>query len=94
MYASAGGRTFLCANEGAKKRMGFQDASDEFEAFFGAAGMAMDGNAGLELTDERLIPVKPRYLSWQELLLNGPDVLGLAYRALVNLFNRSMEERW
>jgi hypothetical protein len=56
--------------------------------------MAMDGNAGLELTDERLIPVKPRYLSWQELLLNGPDVLGLAYRALVNLFNRSMEERW
>lgn len=28
--------------------------------------MAMDGNARLEPTDERLIPLKPRYLSLQE----------------------------
>lgn len=31
--------------------------------------MTVNGNAGLELTDERLIPFKPRYLSLQESLL-------------------------
>jgi hypothetical protein len=40
--------------------MGVENAGDEFETFLGEAGVAMDGDAGLELTDERLIPVKPR----------------------------------
>jgi hypothetical protein len=46
------------------------------------------------VTNERLIPVKPRYLSWQELLLNGLDVPGHTYRAFGNCSKRSMEERW
>jgi hypothetical protein len=51
--------------------------------------MAVNGNAGLELTDERLIPFKPRYLSLQESLLCA--YAAFVYRAAEVFFFCSME---
>jgi hypothetical protein len=57
--------------EGAQQRVGGKDTLNEFETFLGAAGVAMDGNAGFELASERLIPVEPCDFRWQG---HSPDV--------------------
>ena len=67
----ADGYTLLRANEAPSKRMQGENATYEFETFLGAAGVAMDGNAGFELASERLIPVEPCDFRWQG---HSPDV--------------------
>jgi hypothetical protein len=70
--------------EGVQQRMGGKDTPNEFQTFLGAAGVAMDGNAGSELASERVIPVKPSDFSWQG---HSPDVPIVPYSGLSALGN-------
>jgi hypothetical protein len=74
LYAMLAGLVVVGLQEGAKQRVGGKDPPNEFETFPGAAGVAMDGNAGFELAIERLIPVEPSDFSWQGLSPEVPIV--------------------